>query len=85
MKSGGLSDRNVGDDFEHRHFVEAALTRGAQIEADTGPSRDLKRKKGNGELKRQLFHGVFPSTAVSGRRIKISIALTRRISVWFLA
>jgi hypothetical protein len=62
-RSGGLGDRCFGD-FDGDGFFAVALTCGAQIDTKTRPGRDLKREKRNGELKRQLFHVLFPYPAI---------------------
>lgn len=84
LESGRLSDRSFSD-FDSENFIAAALTLGTQIKTKTGPGRDDKREKGNGELKRQLFHVLFPLSVVRTARNKNSNALTRRIGVCFPA
>jgi hypothetical protein len=84
-----VGDRRFGD-FDGENLVAAALTLGTQIETKAGPGRDDKREKGNGKLKRQLFHVLFPSSAFWPTHEKTpshknSNALTRRIAVRFAA
>jgi hypothetical protein len=71
-RSGCLGDGRSFRDFKREDLLAATLTLGTQIETKTSPRCDDKREKGNGKLKRQLFHDLTPLKSVvrTGRAIK---------------